>query len=118
MAFPRAHIRLYLADGAWIGPGKAALLAHIQDTGSISAAGRRMGMSYKRAWTLVESLNTMFATPLVQSARGGAAGGGAALTEAGEQVLTAYRDLVAATEDAGASAMARLAALRDMSDGK
>lgn len=109
MTYPRARIRIYLAEGVWIGPGKADLLAQIAETGSISAAGRRMGMSYKRAWTLVEALNAMFAQPLVASARGGAAGGGAALTPTGQAVLAAYRDLVAASEAAGAGPLARLA---------
>ncbi len=60
-----------LFDGAMFGPGKADLLAHIRDTGSISAAGRRMDMSYKRAWSLVDEMNAAFATPLVTASRGG-----------------------------------------------
>lgn len=77
------------------GPGKADLLEHIAATGSISAAGRAMGMSYKRAWMLVEALNAGFASPLVESARGGPGGGGAALTAMGEEVLQRYRNLTA-----------------------
>jgi molybdate transport system regulatory protein len=84
-----------LFDDAMLGPGKAALLGHIRDTGSISAAGRQMGMSYKRAWMLVEEMNTAFRDPLVSSARGGAGGGGAHLTPAGERVLALYGDVVA-----------------------
>ncbi len=111
-AYPRLHLRLYLAEGQWIGPGKAELLGLIDETGSISAAGRRMGMSYKRAWMLVETLNAMFAAPLVESARGGSHGGGAALTATGRAVLAAYRDLVTASDTGGAAAIARLADLR------
>jgi len=74
-----------------IGPGKADLLALIQETGSIAAAGRRLGMSYKRAWSLVESMNEMFAEPLVESSRGGASHGGAILTPTGTKVLALYR---------------------------
>ncbi|WP_349293822.1 LysR family transcriptional regulator [Gemmobacter sp. 24YEA27] len=70
----RFFLRLYF-DNAMVGPGKAELLEHIRETGSISAAGRAMGMSYKRAWMLVEELNAAFASPLVASARGGSGGG-------------------------------------------
>ena len=66
-----------------LGPGKADILEGIAVTGSIAAAGRRMRMSYKRAWSLVEALNATFAEPLVTSSRGGEKGGGAALTPAG-----------------------------------
>lgn len=78
-----------------IGPGKAAMLEGIARTGSISAVGREMGMSYKRAWMLVEAMNEMFAEPLVSSARGGAGGGGAALTPTGEEVLALFRQIEA-----------------------
>jgi molybdate transport system regulatory protein len=90
---PRLRIRLYFADGSMLGPGKADLLAMISETGSIAAAGRRMGMSYKRAWSLVDVMNSMFKAPLVASSRGGASHGGATLTETGEQVLALYRSL-------------------------
>lgn len=76
-----------------LGPGKADLLAMIAETGSIAAAGRRMGMSYKRAWSLVDVMNSMFEAPLVASSRGGASHGGATLTETGETVLALYRRL-------------------------
>lgn len=90
MQLTRARLRLYFGTLSF-GPGKADLLEAIRDEGSISAAGRRMGMSYKRAWTLVEEMNTAFTEPLIESARGGSHGGGARLTPAGEQVLGAYR---------------------------
>ncbi|MEO1293227.1 MAG: LysR family transcriptional regulator [Pseudomonadota bacterium] len=76
-----------------LGPGKADLLERIGETGSIAAAGRSMGMSYKRAWMLVETLNEIFADPLVTSTRGGTAGGGAVLTDTGKRVLTCYREI-------------------------
>jgi molybdate transport system regulatory protein len=90
------RLRLVLAPGVAIGPGKADLLAAIQDSGSIAAAGRTLGMSYKRAWTLIESLNRDFARPLVAAATGGRAGGGATLTPLGREVLRRYRRVEAA----------------------
>jgi molybdate transport system regulatory protein len=98
-------------DGAMFGPGKAELLGHIRDTGSISAAGRRMGMSYKRAWSLVEEMNTAFATPLVTAARGGPGGGGAQLTPDGDTVLRLYTDILARTQAAAATDIAALEAM-------
>lgn len=89
----KIRFRLILAPGVVLGPGKADLLAGIAETGSISAAGRAMGMSYKKAWTLVDTLNSGFAEPLVEAAKGGRAGGGAHLTETGQQVLARYRDM-------------------------
>jgi len=108
---PRLRLRLQFAPGVMLGPGKADLLEGIRETGSIAAAGRRMGMSYKRAWTLVETLNAAFAEPLVSSARGGSGGGGAGLTEAGEAVLNRYRALEAAAATAGADDIAALQAM-------
>ncbi len=113
------RLRLLFGDRLVLGPGKAELLAGIGETGSIAAAGRAMGMSYKRAWSLVEEMNAAFRVPLVTSARGGAGGGGASLTDAGHQVLAAYRSMLAASMAVAAPDMARIAALlRDMSGGK
>lgn len=97
-----------LFDGAMMGPGKAELLAHIRETGSIAAAGRRMAMSYRRAWMLVDEMNAAFAAPLVSRARGGPGGGGAHLTEAGEEVLRLYHDVVQRAEAAAAAPMGAL----------
>ena len=97
---PKLQLRVYLDAENWFGPGKADLLELIRETGSISAAGRRMGMSYKRAWTLVETLNAMFAEPLVESLRGGAHGGGARLTPLGEEMLACFRRLQSAARKA------------------
>jgi molybdate transport system regulatory protein len=74
-----------------MGPGKADLLAAIQETGSIPAAGRRLAMSYKRAWLLVESMNQRFRSPLVAANKGGTGGGGATVTALGQQILSEYR---------------------------
>ena len=71
----RLSLRLVFGTDAMLGPGKTLLLEHIHQTGSISAAGRAMKMSYKRAWMLVEEMNAAFRDPLVDSARGGANGG-------------------------------------------
>lgn len=108
---PELFLRLYLAPDAMLGPGKAALLAGIDRTGSISAAGREMGMSYKRAWSLVETMNAMFEAPLVDSARGGPGGGGATLTETGQRVLALYRRIEADASAAAAPSVAALKAL-------
>jgi molybdate transport system regulatory protein len=104
------RLRLVLAPGVEFGPGKAELLEAIRDTGSIAAAGRRMRMSYQRAWELVAALNACFRAPLVEAAKGGARGGGAVLTPLGAEVLAAYRRIVAAAEGAAAEEVSRLRA--------
>jgi molybdate transport system regulatory protein len=88
---PVIRIRLVLRDGIALGPGKADLLAAIDERGSIAAAGRSMGMSYQRAWSLVDELNHCFRAPLVEVSRGGADRGGARLTAVGRDVLATYR---------------------------
>jgi molybdate transport system regulatory protein len=88
-AFPR--LRIAMAKGLILGPGKVDLLEAIERTGSISAASREMGMSYRRAWLLVDALNSMFGEPLVVAAPGGARGGGAQITELGKKIAAAYR---------------------------
>ncbi|WP_137153189.1 winged helix-turn-helix domain-containing protein [Devosia sp. FKR38] len=112
------HLRITLSDTAYVGPGRADLLALIAQTGSIAAAGKAMGMSYKRAWGLVQALNTGFGRPLVESTRGGASQGGAHLTPAGETVLAHYRALEAKTREAIAGDVAALRAYFDMSEQK
>lgn len=116
---PRFRLRLVFGPEEWMGPGKAELLEKIEATGSISAAGRQMGMSYKRAWQLVDTMNSMFRNPLVHSSRGGARGGGATLTEAGHTVLAEFRALEDKARTAGADNISRLQAmLSDVSDGE
>jgi molybdate transport system regulatory protein len=90
------RLRLQIAPGIALGPGKADLLEGIRETGSIAAAGRRMRMSYKRAWQLVDDLNRFFDVPLVAASKGGSGGGGASLTRAGADVLARYRRMHAA----------------------
>ena len=94
------HLRVTFSDKFYIGPGRADLLAGIATTGSISAAGKQMGMSYKRAWSLVQALNDGFGAPLVETSRGGAGQGGASLTADGQFVLERYRAMEAATRKA------------------
>jgi molybdate transport system regulatory protein len=105
---PRLSIRIDLASGARIGPGKVALLEEIARAGSISAAGRALKMSYRRAWELVEDLNRHLGRPVVSTAAGGARGGGAQLTPAGATLVAEYRALEA---DAQAAADRHLAAI-------
>ena len=94
------HLRIVLSETAYIGPGRADLLAGIAGTGSIAAAGKAMGMSYKRAWGLVQALNEGFGAPLVEANRGGAGQGGAVLTPLGQEVLATYRAMQARAESA------------------
>lgn len=93
----RLDLKIRLHNGADIalGPGKAELLEAIALHGSISAAARALGMSYRRAWLLVETMNRSFRQPLVSTLAGGKHGGGTQLTEMGEQVLQRYRTLCA-----------------------
>ena len=90
-ASDRLSIRLDLVCGARIGPGKIAVLEEIARSGSISAAGRVLRMSYRRTWELVEDLNSSLGTPVVETAAGGSGGGGAVLTRAGKAVVERYR---------------------------
>lgn len=116
---PRLRIRIIFGDHEMIGPGKAELLERIDRCGSIAAAGREMGMSYKRAWELVGTLNAMFRTPLVDSMRGGPGGGGAVLTTAGREVLELYRTFEAEAAAAGAAQLDALQSrLKDIPEEK
>lgn len=108
---PKLRLRLTFDNGLILGPGKADLLQGIAEEGSISAAGRRMKMSYKRAWMLVEDMNAAFVAPLVESSRGGQKGGGARLTDAGETVLAEFRSLEAMVLEKGAPQISTLSAM-------
>ena len=94
-----ARLRIVLEPDIAIGPGKADLLEGIRQTGSIAGAGRAMGMSYKRAWYLVETMNRSFKSPLVEASKGGRAGGGARLTQLGHEVLERYRRMETLTAE-------------------
>ncbi len=104
----RLRLRLMAGEDIAIGPGKADLLEAIAATGSISAAGRRLAMSYRRAWLLVETMNRCFRSPVVEAAKGGSRGGGASLTPLGAEVLARYRRMEAKAERAIAAEVARL----------
>lgn len=94
------RLRIYVKPDVLLGPGRADLLEGIRDTGSIAAAGRRMGMSYKRAWSLIETMNAEFGADVVSGAKGGAHGGGSTLTPLGEEIVGRYRSMEQATEKA------------------
>lgn len=83
-----------------MGPGKAELLEAIAETGSISASAKRLGMSYRRAWLLVDTMNRCFREPVVASAAGGAGGGGAQVTDFGREVLARFRAMSRAVDRA------------------
>lgn len=100
--------RIYLASGERLGPGKRQLLQLIDDLGSISAAGRAMKMSYRRAWLLIEEVNASFGSPLVEKASGGSGGGGASLTPAGRTVLGCLDEIDAVVGQAAAKALIKL----------
>jgi molybdate transport system regulatory protein len=104
----KLSIRVDLAPESQIGPGKARLLELIGETGSISAAGRALAMSYRRAWLLVDALNGIFEEPLVTTMLGGKAGGGARLTPFGREVLAHYRKLEARATSAGKEQLSAL----------
>ena len=91
--YPGLTLRVLGADSPAMGPGKAALVAQIEVTGSISAAARAMGMSYRRAWQLVEALNESFTQPVVLTAVGGKRGGGARVTPFGRRLIKRYHDM-------------------------
>jgi molybdate transport system regulatory protein len=105
------RLRLYQGDVVAIGPGKVDLLEAIAETGSISAAARRLGMSYRRAWLLVDETNRALSQPAVTTAAGGSHGGGAALTPVGEAVVRHYRAVEATARVAAAADLAALARL-------
>ncbi len=91
----RVQFRLRIGDGkSWaIGPGKVALLEAIDETGSISAAARKLKMSYKRAWDLVSEMNASLSKPAVATTPGGRSGGGTTVTPVGRQIMETYRDI-------------------------
>jgi molybdate transport system regulatory protein len=115
----RPRIRVLRGKEIALGPGKADLLAAIGETGSIAEAARRLRMSYMRAWTLLQTMNRCFRSPLVDTTRGGAVRGGAVLTEEGQAVLDLYRrmesEALAAMAPAAAELARRLAPEQDPS---
>ena len=92
MALPAVRFRVDLGRHEAIGPGKIALLEQIERGGSLSQAARELGMSYRRAWQLLDSLNGCFRERVALTARGGRRGGGATLTELGRRLIRSYRE--------------------------
>jgi molybdate transport system regulatory protein len=103
------RLRIDFGPHSSIGPGKIALLERIEATGSLSQAARELGMSYRRAWLLVDDLNHALAEPVTRASVGGAGGGGARLTPFGRKLIAAYRDVEHASFDAAAARLAGLA---------
>ncbi len=89
----KPNFRIYFGAEVALGPGKAELLEHLDETGSISAAARRMEMSYNRAWSLIQTMNRCFREPVVLTTRGGRERGGASLTQTGKRLVTLYQRL-------------------------
>ena len=110
----KPQIRIMFRKAIAMGPGKADLLRAIDETGSISAAARQMEMSYRRAWLLVDTMNQAFKSAVVVTLTGGKAGGGAAVTEFGKEVLRRYSAMEA---KASASVAKELRSFTDMMNG-
>ncbi len=102
---PKLSIRIDFGEDRRIGPGKIQLLEHIAALGSIAAGGRALGMSYRRAWELIEELNGVFDRPVVTPKSGGKKGGGAALTPLGLALISRYRAIELAASSAAAAQM-------------
>jgi len=107
------QIRILFRKAIAMGPGKADLLRAIEATGSISAAARALGMSYRRAWLLVDTMNQCFKSPLVETLTGGQHGGGARVTELGQDVLRRYLDMEAKAAESVRQELAQFARLMD-----
>ena len=109
LSLPTLSVRIDLDREGRIGPGKILLLENIREFGSISAAGRAMDMSYKRAWDLVDEINRICRQPAVERQTGGKNGGGAALTPFGQSLVARYRKI---ERDAASAVKKELAALQ------
>src|SRR5438094_9689856 len=105
------RLRVLLSGEIALGPGKAELLGYIAETGSISEAASRIGMSYMRAWTLVQTMNACFREPLVVAARGGKERGGAGLTQTGRKALEHYHQIEEQSQLAAKTTWAQLRCL-------
>jgi len=111
MESPRLWIKIYFADQGQIGPGKVRLLRAIAEHRSISAAARAEGMSYRRAWMLVDQMNQTFGRPVVETHTGGRARGGAEVTPLGHEIVQRYLAIMERTEEVSADELAGLAGL-------
>lgn len=113
---PRLWIKVDLGARGQIGPGKIALLKAIREHRSIAGAARAMGMSYRRAWLLVDEMGRTLGRPVVDTHVGGAGRGGAVLTEAGDRLIACYDRLLAHAQDGSAGALGQLADLVDAAE--
>ena len=104
----RFRLRINKGEEIAIGPGKVALLEAIVAAGSITAAAKDLGMSYRRAWLLVDDMNRCFRKPVVDSAKGGKEGGGTVVTATGLEVIALYRGIEAQARKSTANDLARL----------
>lgn len=109
---PTIRLRIDLSPDSALGPGKIALLERIAATGSLSQAARELGMSYRRAWLLLDDVNRMFTDPATTASVGGSGGGGAQLTDLGRAIVKAYREIEDAAEKAASTRIAWLASCR------
>lgn len=107
----KLRLRILFGPEIAVGPGKIALMHAIAETGSISAAARRLGMSYRRAWLLVDTMNRCFRAPVVEAAPGGRGGGGARVTALGREVLCRYDAMEQTAVDSVRGQMAAFSAL-------
>src|SRR5215213_9365089 len=98
MLKPQTHIRIDFSGTCALGPGKISLLEGIERTGSLSAAARMLGMSYRRGWLLLHSTNESFSQPVAELSVGGKDGGGAVLTEFVRRLIADYRAFEAAVD--------------------
>jgi molybdate transport system regulatory protein len=105
---PALAIRIRLGEKGLLGPGKVKLMELIDELGSISSAGRSMGMSYRRAWMLADELNGLFREPVINKQTGGAHGGGATLTALGREVIACFRGIEKSATQASADNLDKL----------
>jgi molybdate transport system regulatory protein len=112
---PSIRLRIDLSPDSALGPGKIALLEHIEASGSLSQAARELGMSYRRAWLLLDDVNRMFSDPATTATVGGSGGGGAQLTDLGRAIVKAYREIEDAAEKAASARIAWLESCRRQS---
>jgi molybdate transport system regulatory protein len=109
MAHAAIRLRVDFGPQLAVGPGKIALLEAIRSAGSLSQAARELGMSYRRAWLLLDSLNGAFVAPVARSSKGGRHGGGSQLTPLGEQLIRTYRSFETAAQQRARRDFQRLA---------
>jgi molybdate transport system regulatory protein len=105
------RLRVINGEEIAVGPGKVALLEAVAATGSITAAARQLGMSYRRAWLLVDTMNRCFQEPVTAAEAGGKRGGGTSLTPLGAEVVQRYRRIEARAATAGAADIRALLAI-------